>query len=51
MILVIRNWYVFETVTDTSMKQLEKSMEIDKTYLKMFGIYSISYFASVDATL
>jgi hypothetical protein len=31
------------------MKQLEKSMEIDKIYLEMFGMYSISYFASVDA--
>jgi hypothetical protein len=48
---MVRNEYIFETVTNTNMKQLENVMETHKVYLEMFDMCSISYSANVNAVL
>jgi hypothetical protein len=46
---LIRNQYIFETATDTNMKQYENSMETRKAYLEMFDVCFISFPANVNA--
>jgi hypothetical protein len=40
---------IFETVTDTNIKQFLNNMKTHKVFLEVFVMFSISYFANVDA--
>jgi hypothetical protein len=51
VILVVRNAFIFQTVTDTKMKQFENSMETRDVHLEKFEICSISYTAKVNSTI